>query len=254
LLADRINNIPCNLLAMSNSQDQQAETLYFYYNPNCPYAHRSWIALLESAVTFEPVEIELGKENKTDWFRNLNPNGTVPTIKHGETTLYESLVINEYLCEAFGSDLMPQDAVGRAKARILISRCDAKFVKLGYSYLAHKATEDSDKEEQLRSRLEEELHFLDNAIANSGGAYFLGDKLTLVDIAFIPFFQRMSIALKCFKNFDIQSLNLSHLNSWLNLISQRESCLKTQMPADKIEEIYARFLKIDYFKRVGIAN
>lgn len=239
---------------MSNSLDKPSETLYFYYNSNCPYAQRSWIALLELAVAFEPVEIELGKDNKADWFREMNPNGTVPTIKHGEKTLYESLVVNEYLCEVFAGDLMPQDAIGRAKARILMSRCDAKFVKLSYGYLSCKSTEDNTKDEQLRSQLEEELYFLDNAIANSGGSYFLGDKLTLADIAFIPFFQRMNVALKCFKNFNLLSLNLSHLNSWLDLISVRESCTKTQMTANKIEEIYARFLNLDYFKRVGIAN
>lgn len=239
---------------MNNRLEQRSQTLYFYYNPNCPYAQRSWIALLELAVSFEPVEIELGKDNKTDWFRAMNPNGTVPTIKHGEITLYESLVVNEYLCEVFGSDLMPSDAVQRAKARILMSRCDAKLVKLGYSYLSHKATEDNDKDKQLRSHLEEELLFLNNAISQSGGSYFLGNKLTLADIAFIPFFQRMNIALKCFKNFDIQNLNLSHLNSWLDLISQRESCYTTQMPVHKIEEVYARFLNLNYFKRVGIAN
>lgn len=240
---------------MSNTLDRDSQTLYFYFNPNCPYAQRSWITLLELGMAFEPVEIELGKDNQTDWFRAMNPNGTVPTIKHGETVLYESLVVNEYLCEVFdGNNLMPSTAGDRGLARILMSRCDAKLVKLGYSYLSHKRDEDTTKDDQLRSQLEEELRFLDNTIGESGGTYFLGEKLTLADIAFIPFFQRMSVALEKFKDFDVQSLNLAHLNAWLAAISERESCTQTQMSSEQIQEVYARFLKIDYFKRAGVAN
>ena len=101
---------------MSNTLDRDSQTLYFYFNPNCPYAQRSWITLLELGIGFEPVEIELGKDNKTDWFRAMNPNGTVPTIKHGETVLYESLVVNEYLCEVFDdNNLMPSTAGDRGE-------------------------------------------------------------------------------------------------------------------------------------------
>jgi glutathione S-transferase len=239
---------------MSTSLERDSQTLHFYFNPNCPYAHRSWIALLELGIDYEPVEIELGKDNKTDWFRAMNPNGTVPTIKRGDDVVYESLVVNEYLCDLYQSDLLPATPAQRAKARILISRCDAKLVKLSYSYLSHKRSQDETKDDQLRSQLEEELRFLDSAIAESGGTYFLGDKLTLTDIAYIPFFQRMSITLKSFKDFDISALNLPHLNAWLEAIAQRESYQKTSMPSEKIEEVYARFLNIDYFKRVGIAS
>lgn len=231
-----------------------SNNLYFYYNPNCPYAQRSWIALLELGIAYEPVAIELGKDNKTDWFRAMNPNGTVPTIKHGETIVYESLIVNEYLCEVFGGDLMPSTPGDRARARILMSRCDSKLVKLGYSYLSHQRTEDAAKDDQLRSHLEDELRFLDLAISDNKGTYFLGETLTLADIAFIPFFQRMNVALNRFKNFQIESLDLTHLHAWLDAIAHRDSCTKTQMSAQQIEEVYARFLHLDYFKKVGVAN
>lgn len=123
---------------------------------------RSWITLLEMGVDFEPVEIELGKDNKTDWFRAMNPNGTVPIIKHGSTVVYESLVVNEYLCEVFGGaevTLMPNEPAERACARILISRCDSKLVKLSYSHLAHKRTESTAKDDQLRTELQDELRY-----------------------------------------------------------------------------------------------
>jgi glutathione S-transferase len=234
--------------------------LLFYANCNCPYAQRSWLTLLELQVNFEYQEVELGKDNKTDWFLALNPNGTVPVIKHGGTVVYESLVVNEYLCEVFGNNginLMPNDPAGRSRARILMNRCDSKFVKLSYSYLSHKCSTESDsivKDDQLRTQLENELRFLDNAINSAGSPYFMGKTVSLVDVAYMPFFERMSVALVHWKDFDIKSLRLQHLNTWLDIMSNREAYQKTRMSPERIVEIYSRFLDVDYFKRVGVAQ
>jgi glutathione S-transferase len=209
------------------------------------------------SVDFEYKEIELGKDNKTDWFRALNPNGTVPVIKHRETVVYESLVVNEYLCELFGGNgltLMPSEPGARARARILMTRCDSKLVKLSYSYLSHKRTEDAAKDDQLQAQLEEELNVLDAAIGSSGGPYFLGDTVSLVDIAFMPFFERMSVALATWKNFEMKNPARSHLNTWLEAMSNRDSYRQTRMSPERIIELYSRFLNLDYFKRVGVAQ
>lgn len=243
--------------------------LLFYANRYCPYAQRSWLTLLELQVDFEYHEVELGKDNKTDWFLALNPNGTVPVIKHGGTVVYESLIVNEYLCEVFGGDevnLMPNDPAGRcpsgmpraaSRARILMNRCDSTFVKLSYSYLSHKRTTESDsvvKDDQLRTQLENELRFLDGAINSADSPYFMGKNVSLVDIAYMPFFERMSVALVKWKDFDIKSLELPHLNTWLEVMSYREAYQKTRMSQERIVEIYSRFLDVDYFKRVGVAQ
>ena len=231
--------------------------LYFYFNRNCPYAQRSWLTLLELGVDFEPVEIELGKDNKTDWYCAMNPNGTVPTIKHGETIVYESSVINEYLCEVYGNHeitLMPAESAARAHLIILISRCDAKFVKIAYSYLSHKRHDDPGKDDQLRTQLVEELCFLDKIIGSKVGTYFLGEKISLVDLTYIPFFERQIVALSNWKDFGIQSLNLSYLNRWLNTMFNRESYIKTKTESERIKELYSLFLDKDYFKKVGVAK
>ncbi|WP_013321987.1 glutathione S-transferase family protein [Gloeothece verrucosa] len=227
--------------------------LVFYFNRNCPYAQRTWIALLELNVNFQPREIELGSDNKTDWFLSLNPNGKVPVIEQGETRVYESLIVNEYLSEISGNKLMPSSAGKRALARILMARCDSHLVKTSFSYLAHKSAENLEKEEQLKSELEAELRFLDTVIGESGDSYFLGE-FTLTDIAFIPFFQRLAVTLPAFKNFEISQNNFPHLNRWLETMASRESCIQTAMKAEAIKEIYARFLKIDYFKKIGVAT
>lgn len=242
------------------AKPQSSQPIQFYANPYCPYAQRSWITLRQLNIPFSYEHIELGKDNKTDWFLAMNPNGAVPVIKQDDIIIYESLVIDEYLSEVFGNSqnkLLPEDPVLKAKARILISRCDAKFVKLAYTYLSHKPTdspESTAKDEELRHALEAELRFLDETLAESQGSYFLGETVSLVDIAFIPFFERMLVALETWKGFNIKSLNFIHLNRWLDAMSSLDSYRETQMEPEKIKEVYSRFLGSDYFKKVGIAN
>ncbi len=235
----------------------ESSTLHFYFNPNCPYAQRSWMTLLELGIDFEPVEIALGKDNKTEWYLSMNPNGTVPTIKHGETIVYESSVVNEYLCEVFDSGearLMPSKSAARAFLRTLILRCDAKFVKLAYSYLSHKRENDPAQDDHLQTQLIEELSFLNETIGKTGGTYFSGDKVSLVDLAYLPFFERQIVALSVWKNFEIKDRELPYLNKWLDSMFDRESFVQTKSEPEKIKELYSLFLGKDYFKKVGIAE
>ncbi len=90
-------------------------------------------------------------------------------------------------------------------------------------------------------------------MGESGGCYFLGKKVSLVHIAYIPFLERMDVALSAFKDFETRSLALPHLNAWLEAMSNRESYQKTRLELERIKELYSRFLNLDYFKRVGVA-
>jgi glutathione S-transferase len=60
-------------------------------------------------VTFIPVNLGKG-ENRTPEFLALNPNGKVPVLIDGDTTLWESNAIMCHLARKAGSDLWPQDA------------------------------------------------------------------------------------------------------------------------------------------------
>lgn len=139
-----------------------------------------------------------------------------------------------------------------------MSGCDTKFTKLAYSYLSHKrdaSQEDSiTKDDQLRTQLEDELRFLDNVIGSTDGSYFMGETVSLVDIAYIPFFERILVALAKWKDFEIKSLPLPHLNNWLDVMSNRQAYQKTRMSPQQIIELYSRFLDVDYFKRAEITQ
>ena len=94
----------------------------------CPYAQRAWIAMNAKQIPFEYVEVDLA--NKPAWLPKYSPLGKVPAVvynKDGKTVnLYESMVLTEWAEDYAGSglSLLPADATERARARLIMARCD----------------------------------------------------------------------------------------------------------------------------------
>ena len=88
-------------------------------SPNC---QRTWVVLYERNLPYETIPVDLVKnEQKRPEFLKMNPYGKVPVLVDGDTTLYESCIINEYLEEKYPAPpLLPKDPALRAKIRILI--------------------------------------------------------------------------------------------------------------------------------------
>lgn len=85
----------------------------------CPFVQRSVITLLHKGIDFETTFIELS--DPPPWFAVLSPLGKVPVLRvDGETTVFESAVINEYLDEVTPGQLLPKDPLLRARARAWI--------------------------------------------------------------------------------------------------------------------------------------
>ena len=91
----------------------------FKSSPNC---QRVKVVLEEKGLEYETVPVDLRKrEQKAPEYLAMNPYGKVPVLVDGDTVLYESCIINEYLEEKYPDPpLLPADAVSRARIRILI--------------------------------------------------------------------------------------------------------------------------------------
>lgn len=93
----------------------------------CPFAQRTHMVLLEKKINFTLIEISL--DAKPDWFLKISPYGKVPVLHHGDTIVFESAVINEYLEEVFPNPpLLPKSPECRAHARIWIDFANVRFV------------------------------------------------------------------------------------------------------------------------------
>lgn len=66
---------------------------------NC-YKIRLFLSVLDIEYTKVPVNVKAG-ENKTGEFLAMNPNGLVPVLVDGETTVYDSAAILTYLAKTY---------------------------------------------------------------------------------------------------------------------------------------------------------
>ncbi|CAD8186731.1 unnamed protein product [Paramecium pentaurelia] len=96
---------------------QEQITLYFHPLSSPSRAVRSLLLLAQ--IDFDEKVIDILKsENKSDQYTKINPNQTVPSIKQGTFTLFESHAILKYICEQYRLfDFYPQENL-RLKALI----------------------------------------------------------------------------------------------------------------------------------------
>lgn len=200
-------------------------TVKLYSASVCPFAHRTRLTLLEKKVNFELVAIDLN--NKPSWFSEVSPYGKVPVIEHNNYSIWESAIINEYLDEAFPEPaLMPKTPEERAAARIWIDFANSKLVPAYYKVLLEQ---DLDKQEKRCKQFLEHLEFMENEgirKLSETGEYWLGNTLSLVDLTFYPWFERLCV-LEYYRGISLPE-NCHYLQKWWQQMCQRNSVQKIQ--------------------------
>jgi glutathione S-transferase len=152
----------------------------------CPYVQRAVIGLTEKGVPFERIDIDLA--NKPDWFLALSPLGKTPVLRAGDTPIFESAVILEYLEDTQAPALHPTDPLTRAEHRAFIEFGSAILNDIWALYVAPDQTVFDAKVALLRDRFA-------RVEARLKGPWFEGERFSLVDAAFGP-------ALRYFDAFD----------------------------------------------------
>lgn len=151
-------------------------------NHLCPYTQRAAIQLAEKGLAFERTYIDL--TDKPAWFLRLSPLGKVPVLRHGDTIVFESAVLCEYIEEvAPAVPLLPAAPAARARQRAWVEFASAIVGDVFGFYTAPDAASFERKCADLAARfktLESQL---------GGGPYFDGAAFGLVDAAFAPLFR-----------------------------------------------------------------
>jgi glutathione S-transferase len=157
----------------------------------CPWVQRSVITMRVKKVDFDVTYINL--REKPDWFLKISPHGKVPVLKVGDDVLFESNAIAEFLDETFEPRLHPADPIKRAKNRAWTDFIP-DFAKglTGINY-AKSPDEVAEAIEVATGRLKRVEEAITRERGNDG-PYFNGDKISLVDAGYGPFFQRFAIA------------------------------------------------------------
>jgi len=213
--------------------------IQLYFVPASTFAQRTRVVLLEKGIDFEPIEIDF--QNKPQDFQQISRYGKVPALKHGDVEIYESAIINEYLEEVFPEPpLLPQAPGDKAIARIWIDYANTRLVPAFNKFLRGKSVEE--QEQGRREFLESILYIEEEGLGklSGNGLFWLGENLSLVDISFYPWFERLPL-LEHFRHFALPTETV-RLQKWWNNLRTLESIKAVENPTSFYIERFAKIL------------
>ncbi|MDD7909863.1 maleylacetoacetate isomerase [Pseudovibrio exalbescens] len=167
--------------------------LYDYWRSSASYRVR--IALNLKGLRFETEEVNLlNKEQNSDAYKALNPQGLVPTLVLDGQRFTQSLAIIEYLEEQYPEPkLMPEDALGRARVRQLsyaIAMDIHPICNLGVvqSIVHVSGGNETIKAQWMKEKIRGGLVAFEGLLEQLGttGATCYGETVSLADICLMP--------------------------------------------------------------------
>ncbi|MEW6703781.1 MAG: glutathione S-transferase family protein [Pseudomonadota bacterium] len=157
-----------------------AQPLVLVSHRLCPYVQRAAIVLHEKGAPFERRDVDLA--HKPPWFTQVSPLGRTPVLLVGDTAIFESAVICEYLEDTLAPRLHPQDALQRAQHRAWMEFGSSVLNTIGAFYTAPDEPALAQRQAQLRARFEQ----LEGVVQ---GPFFAGERFGMVDAVFGPVFR-----------------------------------------------------------------
>ncbi|KAH9608553.1 hypothetical protein KSS87_002715 [Heliosperma pusillum] len=157
----------------------------------------------------------------------------VPALEHNNEVRGESLDLIKFIDKKFeGPSLMPDDPAKQEFADVLLS----------YTGSFHKNVTASFKAEGMNAEAYGAFDYIEDALSMfDDGPFFLG-QFSLVDIAYVPFFERYHPFLLEVKKYDLTS-GRPRLAAWIQGMNKIEGYKQTQSdPKLLIESYKKRFL------------
>jgi len=169
--------------------------LYSYWRSSAAYRVR--IGLHLKGLAFETVPVHLlegGGQQHSEAYRQLNPQGLVPLLVHGQRRMSQSLAILEYLDEVWPEPpLLPATARERQRVRALASLIACDIHPLNnlrvLKYFEHDWNVPApEREDWIRHWIETGFKALEAMLADhpSTGDFCEGEFPTLADCCLVP--------------------------------------------------------------------
>lgn len=167
--------------------------MYQLYIANKNYSSwslRPWLLLTELGIAFDEHRVTFAQGNGGSWqaFRSFSPTGKVPCLHDGETVVWDSLAIAEYLAERH-ADVWPSESSTRAWAR-----CAAAEMHAGFAALRNRCGMNCGVRirlpQDLPAALQADIARIDElwgeGLARFGGPFLAGSKFGAVDAFYAP--------------------------------------------------------------------
>lgn len=167
--------------------------LRLYEHPLSPYAQKCKIALREKDIEFEVVTPDaIGSGGAAGDFIAANPRAEVPALIDGDTSVFDSTIILEYLEDKWPAPpLLPVSPAERARVRMIEDVMDTQFeaINWGLSEIRYFRRATGALEAELLDRAAEQTEGFFVWLERELGArdWFNGDAFGWGDIAVVPY-------------------------------------------------------------------
>lgn len=198
--------------------------MILYDHPLSPYAQKVRIMLREKKQPFEMIIPDgLGSGASTSYAAH-NPRMEVPALVVGDTTLFDSTIILEYLEDRFPDPpLRPADPLDRARCREIEEVCDTHYEAINWGLGEIRFFgRGGARTDELRASAARETaalqSWLEAQISPSG--WLTGDNYGWADLVAVPYVTMSQI-------FGFPPAPTSKLNGWLEKVIARPAVAKT---------------------------
>jgi glutathione S-transferase len=202
-----------------------------YEHPLSPYAQKVKIALREKGVAFDArLPDGIGTGVTPGGFQQANPRGEVPALVHGETAIFDSTIILEYIEDVWpGPPLLPASPADRARVRMIEDVMDTQFEaitwglgELNFFRRAEGALK-ADMEAKARAQAEAFFAMLEDHLGTAD--WFNGAAFGWGDLSVVPYLNGAA-------GFGIAPAEGSRLGAWSARANARESVRQTRQEAE----------------------
>ena len=162
-------------------------TLYIANKNYSSWSLRPWVLMKHLGLPFDEQPMVFGEGSNWDAFRAFSPSGRVPCLRDGDTVVWDSLAITEYLAEQY-PQVWPSERDARTWAR-----CAAAEMHSGFATLRNECGMSCGVRVCLHAigpALAADVARIDElwseGLSRFGGPFLAGEAFTAVDAFYAP--------------------------------------------------------------------
>ena len=193
--------------------------LYIANKNYSSWSLRPWVLMQELGIDFEEILIPFSAGSSWEEFRKFSPSGTVPVLVDGETHIWDSFAIIEYLAENYAG-VWPENKQARAWAR-----CASAEMHSGFFALRNQCSMTVGQRVELRQvtpELKKDIQRIDElwseGLNRFGNQFLASEHFTAVDAFYAPVAYRIRSFLLKLSNTSMEYadrlIHLSSMKKW----------------------------------------
>lgn len=197
-----------------------------YEHPLSPYAQKVKISAREKGIALDLRTPDgIGTGNSAGEFIAANPRAEVPALIDGDTRIFDSTIILEYLDDKWPTPPMrPETPAARAKMRMIEEVCDTHYeaINWGLGEITYFQRASGARADEIRERAGRQIAKLHGWLTGQLGTadWFNGESFGWGDLSVIPYVNGSS-------GFGFQPDAGSPLGKWMARANARPSVAQT---------------------------